>query len=157
MSKESNQPYSEYSETILALVTNLAMTKYKSRTPKVLAKDLALKHPEVAYVLKTFKGLFRESKGKSKYGENYYWLQLRYARWWLEDNENQDDPEPKEPLEAEYLNTLLTYISGMVEQEQMSLRQESSNRSAAFIAWLAAGVSIVTVVANLILNFIPKQ
>ena len=156
MSNDNKKSYSKHSETILALVTHLAMTQHKSRTPKILAEDLALDYSEVVYVLKTFKGLFRESKGKSKYDENYYWLQLRYARWWLEGDDFPRTAKPKEPLESDYLNTLLTYITNMIEQEQTSLRQESRNRSGVYVAWLAASISLITVFANLIIYFIVR-
>jgi hypothetical protein len=122
------------------------MTRYKSRTPKILSERLALDHDEVTDVLKSFKGLFRESSGTCSYGECYYTLQLRYARRWLEkedDSDAEEESDPKEPLEAEYLGALLEFISAMVEHEQAAVRQGTSNRSALIGAWIAACAAII--------------
>ena len=143
--------YSDHLETLIALVTNLAMTRYKSRTPGALAKYLALDYDEVLYVLRNFKGLFRESITVTDNGERYYTLQLRYARRWLEDETPEDDnSELREPLEADYLSTLLSFISEMVANEQASARQHSENRITFIGAWIAAIAAIAAAVITLL-------
>ena len=72
--------YSENLDTLIALATNLALTRHKARTPSKLAKTLSLNESDVLRVLETFKGLFRKSRRKkSSSGEHYYTLQLRCA------------------------------------------------------------------------------
>jgi hypothetical protein len=147
--------YSDHLETIIALVTNLGMTRYKSRTPTALAKYLSLDKDEVNLVLQNFKGLFRESIIKSKKtNEPFYTLQLRYSRRWLEDDaEEQDEDAPdnqREPLEADYMATLLGFISEMVANEQAEKRQLIANRSATVGAWIAAGAAFIAAIIGII-------
>lgn len=153
-SEKPETRYSAHLDTLVALVTNLAMTKWKSRTPTILAKELALDHDEVAYVLQNFKGLFRETYSRASYGEPYYWLQLRWARRHIEKaTESDQDPVLEEPLEAEYLSALLNFILTMVEQEQASEREQAAGRTTLVSSWIAAGVVILGVIVNLILAF----
>ena len=146
--------YSENLDTLIALVTNLAMTRFKARTPSKLAKRLSLDESEVLLVLENFKGLFRRSRRKkSKSGEYYYTLQLRYARRWLEENsenEGEDDPEPQEPLEAEYLATLLNFVTSQADHEQAYKRQKSSNFTTLVGAWVAAVAAIIAAILSLL-------
>ena len=90
-----SKKYSKHLETLIALVTHLAMTKYKSRTPRILAQDLCLDYEEVKLVLTTFKGFFRESQKSHTYPdgiiEHYYWLQIRYALWYVENQQQEDE------------------------------------------------------------------
>ncbi len=147
--------YSNHLETLIALVTNLAMTRHRSRTPRALAKYLSLDYGQVLYVLTSFKGLFRESIAVTDNGEHYYTLQLRYARRWLEDEAPEDDNSAlEEPLEADYLSTLLNFISGMIANEQASARQYSENRAALIGAWVAAIAAIVAAIVILIANLV---
>jgi hypothetical protein len=134
MEKTKSTKYSDNLETLVALTTHLAMTEYKSRTPSALSEYLSLDYGDVLFVLKHFKGLFRESLGRSKKykepdgtPEHQYWLQLRYARWYLEGkNEDEDSEEkskPEPPLDPEYLIALLDFITKMVDQEKAQARQ----------------------------------
>jgi len=143
--------YTAHLDTIVALVTNLAMTKWQSRTPTILAKELGLDHDEVADVLRNFKGLFRESYGKADYGEPYYWLQLRWARKHLEEaGKSDEDVGLKEPLEPEYLSALLNFVLTMVEQEQAGSRE----RRASCTATIAAIVAALAAIAAAIISYI---
>jgi hypothetical protein len=119
--------YSDHLEALVALVTNLAMANYISRTPSGLAKSIGFPQDEVVFVLENFNGLFRRGK-LSKKNEHFFMLQLRYARKWLEkpqvrataptadESEDAEEP-PREPLNADYLNTLLTYVMNRATQE----------------------------------------
>jgi len=156
-----NALYSEHLETIVALVSNLGTTSYTSRTPTALAKYLSLDHAEVTFVLENFRGLFRASITKSKTtNEPFYTLQLRYSRRWLEaDAEAQGEDEldsQKEPLGADYMATLLGFISEMVTNEQAEKRQLSANRSATIGTWIAAGAALLAAIIGIVsiaLNF----
>jgi hypothetical protein len=112
-----------------------------------------LEKSEVLLVLEAFKGLFRKSSEPDK-EEHFYTLQLRYARRWLGESDDESDDqstsigeaEPRGPLEAEYLSALLGFISHMVEQEQASKRQSRANWAAfvaAFVAAIAATVGAI--------------
>jgi len=65
----SSGSYSQNLDTIIALTSNLALVKHKSRTPSNLARYLNLQKKDVEHVLETFKGLFRRSINKSPEGE----------------------------------------------------------------------------------------
>ena len=145
--------YSKNLEVTLALVTHLAMTRKKSRTPSTLAKYLNLKKAGVQNVLDNFPGLFRKSRDEyvSKKGENYYTLQLRYARRWLDEtaNEEMEDPDPKEPLEPEYLSALINYISHQADQERTGMRQWLVIFASLIASLVAAAAAITVAVVNL--------
>jgi hypothetical protein len=129
------------------------MTKYESRTPRVLAKYSSLDEEEVIHVLENFKGLFRKSVSTCDYGQHYYTLQLRYATRWLRDDadadEEEDPGQEEEPLEAQYFSTLLTFISEMVGQEYASRRKRWENIIVMAGAWIAATASIVAAIISL--------
>ena len=134
--------YSENLETLIALVTHLAMTDWSMRSPPNLAKALSIDQFEIERVLESFKGLFRKSSYTSKKtGAHFYTLQLRHARQWLVDNEDEDSNGP--PLEPEYLTALLNFIAHRA--------QEESSRSVGLItAWVAAGASILVAVLAIV-------
>jgi hypothetical protein len=142
--------YSDYVNTLIALVTHLGMTHYKSRTPAKIAKHLNLDVVDVKNVLESFTGLFRRSSTISSNGEYYYTLQLRYARRWLDqdNDEGEEDREPREPIGADYLSALLNFILKMVEQEHAGARQISANRItivASVIAAVSASLSAIMI------------
>ena len=143
MGNNKSKKYSENLDTLIALTTHLAMSEYKSRTPSAMSADLGLDYENVLHVLKAFTGIFRQSKKVSKKdiepngnSEHFYWLQLRYARWYLE-NKNEEDERLEPPLEAEYLVALLDFIVKMVEQEKAESRQYSTNIAALVASILA--------------------
>lgn len=152
MSERLSNKYSDNLETLVALVTHLAMTQYKSRTASVLATDLSLDRDHVLHVLQTFKGLFRPSQNLYRPDkgdpEPYYWLQLRYARWYLEDKK-EDAGKVEPPLEADYLTALLDFIMKMVDQEKTEKRQLSSNAVAIVASIIALIASVVAAIIAL--------
>ena len=60
MSKNSSK-YVDHFDTLVALVSYMALMDHTSRTPSLLSKYLSLEEVEVEFVLKNFKELFRES------------------------------------------------------------------------------------------------
>lgn len=143
MYKKSTK-YSDHFETIVALISHMALMNFTSRTPSMLAKYLSLDEGEVNFVLQNFKGIFRESiKSSQERNEKFYCLQIRYAtRKQEEDNDEGDFIQ----LKAEYLNTLLDFVAKMVETEKASTRQASYNLTTIMASIIALIASIATAV-----------
>ncbi|MDE1225686.1 hypothetical protein MCT03_15820 [Vibrio aestuarianus] len=132
-----NPKYSEHQETLIALVTHLAMTDWSARSPTNISKAISIDKDEIITVLESFKGLFRKGKRiNKKTNENYYSLQIRHARQWLEDTDTDDEESKKPPLESEYLNKLLDFVIAKAAEER-------SNKIAVFGPWLTAAASLV--------------
>jgi hypothetical protein len=145
--------YTDNLDTLVALVTNLAMTRFRSRTPTALAEYLSLDQADVVFVLTNFRGLFRESTVLTDDGEHWYTLHLRYARRWLESDTKrepatEDEEDPREPLGPEYLSTLLTFISNMVAEEQAGLRQSTASTAAVLGSLAVAFAAIVAAIVS---------
>jgi hypothetical protein len=144
------QPYTENFDTLVALVTYLASTEFKSRTIPPMAMDLGLDAEEVKSVLQKFTGFFRKSINVDDRGEHSYTLHLRFARRRLEGGVISG-----EPLKPEEFATLLDLISKMVanenEMSRLYLDLEQRNRTllrtniiTMIAALVAAGTAIVT-------------
>lgn len=135
--------YFEHMDLIVAVATNLAMTRHKARTPSKLARKLALDDAEVLHVLETFKGLFRKSKNtKKKTGEHYYTLHVRYALRRPDD----DDEGAQEPLETAQLALVLDFVANRAQQEQESERHLSGLKTTMVSAWIAAAAGLLAAV-----------
>jgi hypothetical protein len=145
------QPYTENFNTLVALVTYLASTEFKSRTIPPMARELGLDLEEASAVLQKFTGFFRKSIYVDERGEHSYTLHLRFARRRLEDKVVSSDP-----LKPEELTTLLDLISKMVANEnetsRLYLDLEQRNRTLLWTnmitmiaALVAAGTAIATV------------
>ena len=140
--------YSAHLETLIALVTHLAMTNWSLRTPPNLAKALSIEEAEIALVLNTFKGLFRKSANLSpKSRKPMYALQLRHARQWIVD-EADDEDRSKPPLEPEYLVALLNFITDRANQEARHRHTVWTVSAAVVASILAFGASVLTIAAN---------
>jgi hypothetical protein len=130
--------YAKNYEVLMALVTHLAVGKWPSRQPKGIAKDLSIDADSIRSVLKTFKGLFRESQGVSRdHGEPFYSLHLRYARVGGEAEEERPALNPDD------LFSLLKFVS---EKSTLQTQQIAALRLAALtsiISLLVAAASMV--------------
>jgi hypothetical protein len=131
--------YAKNYEILLAVVTHLAVNKWPSRQPKGIAKDLSIDDVDtVRSVLKTFKGLFRESKGKSRdHGEPLYSLHLRFARVG-----GSESDEERPPLDTQDLFSLLKFVSERSTQQSQQI-------SALRIAALTSFISLIVAAASL--------
>ena len=139
-----NPKYSEHQETLIALVTHLAMTDWSARSPTNISKAISIDKNEIITVLESFKGLFRKGKRiNKKTNENYYSLQIRHARQWLEESENDDEEAKKPPLESEYLTKLLDFVIAKAAEER-------ANKIATFGPWLTAIASLIVAALALI-------
>lgn len=134
--------YSAHSETLVAVVTHLAMTDWNMRTPGGLANALTIDKAEIQAVLDEFKSLFRKSPHHSrKSGDSYYALQLRHALRWRDQDDDSDaqkaeTKEKDDPLEAEFLSALLSFISERVQEE-------AQTRAVRHAAWIGATAALV--------------
>ena len=141
-----NPKYSEHQETLIALVTHLAMTEWSARTPANLAKAISIESSEITKVLSEFKGLFRKSKKKSKKtGDHFYTLQIRHAKQWLgeADDENEDEDDKKPPLESEILTKLLDFVISKAAEERTNKIASIAPWVALFGSLIVAGLAIV--------------
>ena len=112
------QLYTDNFDNLVALITHLSSTSFKSRTPSNIAKDLSLDSGEVLSVLEAFPAFFRKSKNKSTDQEHYFTVHLRYAR----RKQENEDGEKSKPLEPEELGSLIDLVTHMVAQEQETSR-----------------------------------
>jgi hypothetical protein len=122
----------------------MAMDKYAMHQPRWFANQLSSDLPSVKKVLSDFKGLFHESKSKSKeYGDSYYSLHLRYVRQELNDD-SQNNPRPT--LDRSDLMELLKFVSSKANDE--------TQRNTGFIS--AAIAVIVAIIASLTTIFVAQ-
>ncbi|MFJ7969070.1 hypothetical protein [Streptomyces sp. NPDC096324] len=75
--------YDEHLDLLIALITYMALTRWRSRSPNGLASDLGLLESDVKRTLDEFPGLFRKSANfyATALGpQNSYTLHARFAR-----------------------------------------------------------------------------
>lgn len=112
--------YSDHIDYLLPSIVYLGTNdKYWSRSPSLLAKELALNEAELVRVFKAFPGLFRKSKKRSPVGEYPYSLQARYARI---DGRDEEGNIWHPPLSTEMLRLLYDFIQKAADEEKASLR-----------------------------------
>lgn len=135
--------YAGHYEILMAVVTHLAVHKWAIRQPKGIAKDLSLDVEAVLTVLKSYKGLFRESSGSSRdHGEHFYSLHLRHYRQAVVENADQERP----PLEPDYLFPLLKFVADKAAQQ-------SQQTTAVKIASITSAISFMVAIASLVVAF----
>jgi hypothetical protein len=138
--------YAKHYETLMAVVTHLAVNKWALRQPQGIAKDLSIDVKSVRTVLNTFKSLFRESvKKSSDHGDHFYSLHLRHSKQAADDTEVE-----RAALDAEYFFPLLDYIS------KKSI-QETQQNVALKAALIAAAVSLIASLASLAAVIFAKK
>jgi hypothetical protein len=135
--------YAKHYETLMAVITHLAVNRWPARQPKGIAKDLSIEDVDaVRVVLKTFKGLFRESRGLSKdHGEPLYSLHLRHSRFAVADADQE-----RPPLDPDDMFSLLRLVSEKATQQ-------SQQASALRIAALTSVISLLVAAASLFVAF----
>ncbi|GAB4227826.1 MAG: hypothetical protein Kow00121_56600 [Elainellaceae cyanobacterium] len=156
MVQKNTLSYSQHFETLVALVTHLAVVggdeADAANAPK-LAERLGLDEQEVITVLDNFKGLFRKTQERyqsKNYGLQYkYTLQLRYARRKYVDGKVANVGEA---LTNEELFSLLTFITNKVNEEQETARQARENKITMIGVWVAAILSLVSTIVSLYKN-----
>ena len=131
--------YAKHYETLVAVITHLAVNKWAARQPARIAKDLSIGDVDsIRAVLKTFKGLFRESEGASKDGSDpLYSPHLRHSRGLILDSDQE-----RPPLDPETLFALLKLVSDKsIQQTQLA--------AALRIAALTSIISLTVAAASL--------
>ena len=109
----AEQRFTEHFDTLIALVTHLSSTHFKSRTPTKISEALGLDRAEVMKVLDLFPGFFRRSKNQSQEdAEYFYTVHLRYAR--------RKQADSSESLSPEELSSLFNLITQMTTHEHES-------------------------------------
>ena len=142
--------YTDKADVLIALVSNLAVTRKKSLRATIIAEDLGLDPVEVTLALQTFKGLFRQSKRVHKETkQHFYTLHLRYAlrsqaRAANEqaDEEADEDDVARQPLSDEQIAMLFEFVARMVEQERTAEIARRANQVAVRSSKIAAGAAI---------------
>lgn len=140
----SSPSYAKNFESLIAIITYLAMHKWALRQAKALAYEISIPADEVKNILDSFPGLFRRSPGKSKdYQEAFYSLHLRHLRQGIKDEEG--NLVERSPLGLDDLMPLLDFISRKSE--------EQSRRGLTITTTLiTAGLSLVASTATLIVT-----
>lgn len=134
----SRPRYSDHVDLLLALVTYLALTWERARSPHGTARDLGLEEADVEQTLRSFPGLFRRSRTPSGItpvgNQHMYTLHARYAR--RRCGPGSDPQGAGEELDADQLRALLDFIT-----EQARLEKES-HRHALSQVWVLVGIFI---------------
>lgn len=139
-----NPKYSDHQETLIALVTHLAMTDWSARTPTNLAIALSIEASEITKVLEKFKGLFRKSiKISKKTRDHFYTLQIRHAKQWLDENVEEGENDKRPPLEPELLTKLLDFVISKSAEERVNRISSIAPWVALFGSLIVAGLAIV--------------
>lgn len=140
-------PYSRNLDILTALITQLAVNPYWSRTLPALSADLSLPESQIKAALEDFSGLFRVAFLE---GKGWYSLHARAAL-------RKEDEAPE--LRADILKALLEYVlkraDAEISQAQFndSLKQTSRNATiAAVFALVAAVASIVAAIVSGVLG-----
>lgn len=129
----TDRRYSDHLDLLLALITYLALTQWRSRSPNALATELCLPEEQIVSVLDGFPGLFRknpELHPTAVGGQPSYTLHARYARRRPREMDSAVPPLPKaanelvassapdpaqdgtgEELDADSLQMLLDFVS----------------------------------------------
>lgn len=164
-------PYDEQLDTLIALITYMGLTRWRSRSPNGLAQDLGLSEMAVARALNEFPGIFRKSANLYPTGvglQNSYTLHARFARRRPrgEDPASQQrpntqnlallsDPEPTqdgtgEELDADILRALLDFVTGRAEAERSARLHSTSQKYILLGVVVASLASLLTTVVQVL-------
>lgn len=154
--------YSDHLDNLHALITYLALTRWRSRSPNGLARDLNLEESAITRTLDIFPGLFRKSSAlhETDVGNQHsYTLHARYARRCprgddppLQASEHagqasRSDPAPSqdgsgEELDAVTLRMLLDFVSEQARAERDANQHIRSERRLLTGVVIAAAASV---------------
>lgn len=154
---DSGNIYSKHLDVLTALITYLALTDKKSRTPRPLAADLSLPADAVEEVLNTFPGIFRKSQNTDANGNHFYTVHARYATRTSDERNPQDADLPA--IRPELLRVLLEFAVGNARSEQaknhLDAQLDAARRNAntaAIVAGVAACISLIGVILTIVLG-----
>jgi hypothetical protein len=162
----TDRRYSDHLDMLLALISYLALTQWRSRSPNALAADLFLPEEQIFSVLDGFPGIFRknpELHPTAVGGQPSYTLHARYARRRPREIDSaaapalptaaneliaSSAPDPAqdgtgEELDADFLRMLLDFVSDQARAERESTQSRLAQR------WLLLGV-VVAAAASIV-------
>jgi hypothetical protein len=163
--------YYTHLDILLALITYMALTRWRSRSPNGLARDLGLDEAKIVTALDSFPGLFRKSTelhSTTAGPQPSYTLHARYAqrrpkgvdqvREVLPGSKNLaalSDPEPTqdgtgEELDADTLRALLDFVSEQARAERESRQHTRSQGWLVVGIFVAASASVIAAVIQAI-------
>ena len=167
----TNERYYTHLDILLALITYMALTRWRSRSPNGLARDLGLDEAKIVTGLDSFPGLFRKSTELHPTAagpQPSYTLHARYARRRpmgvdpvsevpagsknlaaLSDAEFTQDGTGEE-LDADTLRALLDFVSAQARAERESRQHASSQRWLVVGIFLAASASVIAAIIQAI-------
>jgi len=131
-------PYSSNLDILTALITQLAVNPYWSRTLPALSADLSLPESEVKAALENFSGLFRAT---FREGKRWYSLHARAAL-------RKEDEAPE--LRADILKALLEYVLKRADTEISAAQFRDSLKQTSRSAAIAAALALVAAVASIV-------
>ncbi len=114
--KQLKKSYLDNYDLLIALITHLSVTKYKSRTPTKIARSLGLLADanRVNQVLNGFQEFFRRSNNIGQDTKEYFYtVHLRYA---LRRKNGEITESP--PLDPSDISVMIQQVSEMVRLEQ---------------------------------------
>jgi hypothetical protein len=161
----TDRRYSDHLDMLLALISYLALTQWRSRSPNALAAELFLPEERIVSVPDGFPGLFRKNPGlhpTAVGGQPSYTLHARYARRRPREINSavpglpkaaselvaSSAPDPAqdgtgEELDADFLRMLLDFVSDQARAERESTQSRLAQR------WLLLGV-VVAAAASIV-------
>ena len=166
-----DSPYSNHLDNLLALITYLALARWRSRSPNGLSRDLGIDESAITATLDGFPGLFRKSQEvftTAAGPQNSYTLHARYAQRRprgfdpvakvpagtknlaaLPDPESSQDGHGEE-LNADTLRTLLDFVIERARAERETYHQARSQLFLIVGVFVAAVASVPAAVIQAI-------
>jgi hypothetical protein len=135
--------YKKDYKSLMAIISFLATTNWKSGTYVGIAASTSLEEVEVKRILEQYKEFFVKVPYKGKEKANpYFTLHLRYG---LRRNDPQENIQP---LPEEYTLILFNFISQRIIQEENASKTRVQN----IITMVAASIAAVSAIIAAILS-----
>ena len=139
----------------MALITYLALTRWRSRTPHALSRDLGLDETAITNTLKHFRDCFVRAEWNVAIGEDKkqypYTLHARYAKRRPEaadsDRESNQDGTGEE-LSADALRALLDFVTERARAEREDRQQRISQIVLIVGVIIAAVASVISAIIH---------
>jgi hypothetical protein len=137
--------YTKDQRELIAIISHLATSVFKSGTVKGLSYRTGFEISEVERLLTQYKEFFVKVPFKSTSKEDitpYYTLHLRYGL------RRKDDDSDQDPLPEGYTGLLITLIQEGVKQENQTMIYKSQSKKTMIAAFIAAGAAITSAIIS---------
>lgn len=137
--------YTKDQSKLIAIISHLATTSFKSGTIKGISDRTGIKLPEVERLLSQYMEFFVQVPFKSNSKKDitpYYTLHLRFGL------RRKDDEADQEPLPEGYTGLLITLIQEGVNQENQTRIYKSQSLITMIAAFTAAGAAIISAIIS---------